>query len=420
MSSVVVIDTETCLIGPGAVIPRLICASFCYDGAEPFVLSTSDEELEPTLRELFQVGGPTLVMHNAAFDIGVLYNAFPALRTMIWDKLEAGEVTDTMLREQLMNLGTHGNLENFVQPNGNVKRISYTLAALVEDYLQVDITSAKDGDDAWRKSYELLDGLKASQYPAAAYEYAADDAGYTYSVYNKQEEKACTPGAVGNLAIAPFQTAVAAALFFITERGMATDPAELERLNKFLDHELSDENMAPLIQAGVMVPALPPMPYKAKEKFARESIAEWLDILEEDVDFTLLDDGLVTALMDMGVKFKKATKSSIKQNELKRHVVAATIARAGKGSVADLLRRAPSLDDMVSLAEDLNVQVTRTDTGQVSAASAVVQELSSMSRVLKTFEDRQKLQKLVSTEIPRMMWQGQLSPKQRKSKPAVN
>lgn len=33
-----------------------------------------------------------------------------------------------------------------------------------------------------------------------------------------------------------------------------------------------------------------------------------------------------------------------------------------------------------------------------------------MSRVLKTFEDRQKLQKLVSTEIPRMMWQGQLSP----------
>lgn len=410
MTSVAVIDTETCLIAPGAVIPRLICASFCLDGDEPFVLSTSDDQLEPLLLDLFQVGGPTIVCHNAAFDIGVLYNAFPALRTPIWDKLEAGEVTDTMLREQLMNLGTHGNLEAFTQPNGSVKRIGYSLAALVEDYLQVDISSAKDGDDAWRKSYELLDGLRADQYPQAAYEYAADDAGYTFRVFSKQEDKASTPGAVGNLAIAPFQTAVAASLFFITERGMATDPAELERLKKFLDHELSDENMAPLIQAGVMVPALPPMPYKAKETLARETVGEWLAMLPEDVDFGLLDDGLRIALEETGIKFKKATKSSIKQNELKRHVVAAAIVRAGRGTARELLARAPQLDDMVSLADEMGVEVTRTETGQVSASSAVVQELSSLSPVLKTFEDRQKLQKLVSTEIPRMMWNGQLSP----------
>ena len=55
-------------------------------------------------------------------------------------------------------------------------------------------------------------------------------------------------------------------------------------------------------------------------------------------------------------------------------------------------------------ADDLNVEVTQTETGQVSASSAVIQELSSMSAVLKTFEDRQKLQKLVSTEIPLHSW----------------
>ena len=409
-SKVVVIDTETELIGPNSVVPRLICASFCHDGEEPYVLSTSDEELEPLLRRLLQPGGPLLVMHNAAFDVPVLYNAYPALQALIWAKLQEGKVSDTMLREQLLNLGTHGNLESFTMPNGTVKRISYSLAALVESYLDVDISSAKEGDDAWRKSYSLLDGLKAAQYPQSAYEYAADDAGYTFGVFVKQEAKAETPAALGNLEVAKFQTAVACSLAFITERGMGTDPVALARLKKFLDHELSDENMAPLIQAGVMTPALPAMPYKTKETLARETIGEWLGILPEDVDFQLLDDGLRTSLEETGVKFKKATKSSIKQAELKRHLVAAAVARAGKGSVPELLKAASTLAAMGDLADERGGELTRTDTDQGSAAAAVVQELSSLSPVLKTFEDRQKLQKLVSTEIPRMMWNGQLAP----------
>ena len=411
---ILVIDTETFLIGKDAVVPKLVCASFCLDGEEPYVLAAADPELEGVLEKAFQIGGPLLVFHNAAFDIPVIYNAYPALRQVIWAKLAAFEVTDTMLREQLMNLGSHGNLEQFQQPDGSSKRILYALGALVLDYLSVDISSAKEGDDAWRKSYSLLDGVLAKNYPAAAYEYAADDAGYTYAVFVKQDQKAASAhdsiALQGNLMSACFQTATACSLAFITERGMATDPAELVRLQNFLDHELSDENMAPLINSGVMIPAKPAVPYAVKEKEARATLGEWLAILPEDVDFSLLDDDLRETLIEMGIKFKKPTKASIKTKMLKRHVVAAAIAKSGRADIRQLLRDNADLDAMVATAEEKNVTLTKTATDDISAAAAVIQELTGQSAILQTYRERQKVQKLVSTEIPRMMWEGKLSP----------
>lgn len=414
----VVIDTETYLIGPGAVVPKLVCASFCDGKNAPRLLSTADAELEPLLDELFTPGNDTLlIFHNAAFDVPVIYRAFPKLQAKIWAKIAAEEITDTMLREQLLNLATHGKLDMFTAPDGSNKRLLYGLDALVDAYLGVDISASKSGDDAWRKNFSLLDGLKAAQYPAAAAEYAEGDALYTYDIAEEQENRAMeaadVDAALGNLECATFHTSAAIALAFITERGMATDEAEFNRLCTHLDQELSDENMKPLIRAGVMEPADPPLPYKQDEKKARELLASWLDRLPEDVDFRLIDEGLMQALTDAGVRVKAGTKSSIKTKQLKRYVVAALMAKQRNQDIEQILttyKDTSHLDSLIANASAQGVVMEQTDTGDVSTASSVITTVADAHPVLKTYQHRQKLQKLVSTEIPRMMWDGKLAP----------
>lgn len=413
----VVIDTETYLIGPGAVVPKLVCASFCESDDLVTLLATADgDEMEQKFYDLFTPGnGKLLVFHNAAFDVPVIYRAFPRLQPKIWQKIVAEEITDTMLREQLLNLATHGKLDMFTAPDGSSKRLLYALDALVSSYLNEDISAGKTGEDAWRKNFSLLDGVPARKYPAAAAQYAMDDAMWTRKVYFAQEHRigfdTLNPTVVGgSVDSARFHTAAAIALMFITERGMATDEVEFNRLRAHLDAELSDTNMKPLIDAEVMEPADPPLPYKPQQNKARDLVAEWLGILPEDVDFRRLDDGLRQALVDCGLKMKAATKASIKTKQLKRYVVAAVIAKQKHKNVDDLLKKAPTIEKMVELADELGVLLQRTDSEDVSTAASVITEVADSHPVLKTYQHRQKLQKLVSTEIPRMMWEDKLSP----------
>lgn len=407
-------DTETFPIGPDAIIPKMVCASFRFEKKKRFVLSTADAELQPLLDRLFTPGnGITIVAHNAAYDVGVVCVNCPHLQTKIWDKLEAGEITCTMLREQLLNLGTHGKLDMFTAPDGTTKRIGYGLDDLVKKYRDIDISADKEGGDSWRKNFALLDGVKAADYPTAAYDYAADDADYAYEIKIEQDEAAPTDNARRNLEVATFHTAAASALFFVTARGMKTDEAEFNKLCTMLEMQLSDENMAPLINAGVMEPAMPPTPYKQDEKKAREVLAEWLDVLPEDVDFRRVDEPVSQALADLGIRIKAGTKASIKTKQLKRYVVALLVAKyTGKVTKAEidaLLEQFPTLEAIRAEADRLSIMVPETDTHDVSTAGEVIQGIADSHPVMQTYQSRQKLQKLVSTEIPRMMWDGKLA-----------
>lgn len=409
-------DTETYLIGPGAVVPKLVCASFIEDG-ESKLLSTADPELEQEFDRLFTAGnGIIVVFHNASFDVPVIYRAFPKLQSKIWAKIEAEEITDTMLREQLLNLATHGKLDMFTAPDGSNKRLLYGLDALVMNYTGVDISESKSGDDSVRKNFALLDGLPAGKYPANAREYALDDVEWTNQVFYRQETRSggleCNnPETVGSaLDAARFHTSAAIALMFVTERGMATDEAEFNRLCAHLDAELSDANMKPLIDAKLMEPSLPPMPYKQDDKKARELLAEWFDILPEDVNYKALDEGMQQALVDAGIRIKAGTKPSIKTKELKRYVVAALIAKQRHKTVDAVLQMVAGAEEAVALADELGVVMEKTDGGDVSTAGSIISSVADAHPVLKTYQHRQKLQKLVSTEIPRMMWDGKLSP----------
>src|SRR5205814_1856294 len=112
---------------------------------------------------LLEPGNGILVVgHNLAYDLAVTIRRFPELTPLVWEKLARWECSDTMLREMLINLATHGSLEDMRLPDGSTRRISYTLETLVADRLGVDLSAVKKGGDSWRLRYSELDGQPAA------------------------------------------------------------------------------------------------------------------------------------------------------------------------------------------------------------------------------------------------------------------
>ncbi len=414
------IDTETHRIGPGAVVPKLVCASIdSEDGTELWAIK--DRALESIFDDLFTAGnGKLLVFHHAAFDVPVIYRAFPRLQAKIWEKICAFEITDTMLREQLLNLGTIGKLEMFTAPDGSTKRLLYSLDSLVLKYTGEDISESKKGEDAWRLNFALLEHLHAAQFPKGARDYAMDDVRWTGVVYQLQDEAIDAANASDlvrfSVDSAAFHAAAAIALAFVTERGMATDPDAFAALNKLLRDELSDKNMQPLIDSAIMEKSAPALPYKPDEKKARAFLAQLLNTLPEEIDFENLNEVDYQKMVEAGIRIKAPTKASIKTKQLKRYVVAALIAKQNGGAgdlssaIDALLSGFKTVEELEALAEQAGVKLPRTDTEGISTAAEVITEVAGLHPVLTTYRKRQKLMKLVTTEVPRMMWDGKLAP----------
>lgn len=371
---VIAFDTETFLIGPGNITPKLVCVSVA--GPQGMTLiGNGDADLESDLRELFELGH-TLVGHNVAFDLCVVAKAFPDLEPLIWEKLLAGECDDTMIREQLLNLSTHGNIDNLKLPDGTKENLSYSLASLVAKYLGLDITAAKEDADAWRLNYDKLDGLPASSYPAEASAYALEDAEFTLRIYHDQQARVRTEDGPSSLSTGPFHTAAAFALRLMTDRGMKVDKERVEELHQKLLTENADSNFPLLLEAGVLRPSEPEQPYVRQLEKARGILRE----AGIEADSFLENREL---LESNGIKFKAAVTSSINTTALK--------------------------DEIEKTCKENRLKPKLTDKGQLSTDAEVISDLSAYSEILSEYGKRQELAKLVSTDVPAFFWEGEIA-----------
>lgn len=408
----VALDTETHLIGPGAVVPRLVCCSFA-DEDEGALYATADAELEPLLRAILEDETRIIVAHNMAFDACVLMKHYPEHEALWWRAMAAGRVTCTLIREQLLNLSESGRLDEVETPDGTTTRLRYGLADLIGRYFGEAVAGKDDDEMGARHTYAEWDGTPAAQYDRAHHDYALADARYCYRVHEAQAARAEVPPS--SVATDAFRTAASVALLRITERGMATDPVEFERMRAHLASELSDSRLQPLFASGILRPAVPSVPHKRHEPRARELVAEWVGIAPEDVRWERLDSGLRQALLDAGLKMKAGEDPTKCDAALRHRVLAVAAARAGV-PLRDSL--ATPLEELVDLAATRGVPYKRTPKGAISTADEVVAALAPEDEPLapggepplQTFLHRQRLQKLVTTELPRMTWDGELSP----------
>lgn len=253
---VVAFDTETDLIAVGNMVPRLVCASFCYSkdeaSFEPVSWLVSDgdgEQIYRTFREMLVNEDLILVGANTAYDMAVMARAFPDLIPLIYKAYEAKRVHDVQIREGVMKLSTDGDCE----------RDKRSLAYLGETYGWRSRTAEKKGEDVWRLRYSELHGIPAAEYPEAARAYALEDAEETMFVW--MEQTALVEAGEASDTPHEFHAAAGFALQLASAVGFRVDSDRVDKLDELVGRELSPARMGPLYEAGVLTPAQPARPY---------------------------------------------------------------------------------------------------------------------------------------------------------------
>ncbi len=201
-------DLETFLISPGVQAPPIVCASFCFGDTAPRVKHVNDE-LERLLADV--LASHTLVGHNVSFDIACIAAQWPDLIPDIFRAYAEDRVTDTMVRQKLIDIGRGRQKDD--------KKLRYDLGS---------VSARCDGpvlnkEDPWRLKYGTLYNVPVGDWPEEAVSYALNDAVATRAVFQAQESHA------QYLADQYRQTRAAWALHLISVWGFKTDQGAAER-----------------------------------------------------------------------------------------------------------------------------------------------------------------------------------------------
>lgn len=343
---VIAFDTETHPIGPGPdVAPKIVCVQWAHredDGAVILDIGASCDPNTPArMEEFLRDPEALLVGHYTAFDLTALARTWPHLLEPIFDALEAGRVTDTKIREKLLNLSTHGRIDA-LEFQGTQQQIKYGLADLAFSRLGKDRFSSKDSPDSWRLRYHELDGTPTSQYPPEALDYALEDAEDTLGIYESQAEED------GSVETEFFHTAAEFALRLMTVVGMRIDRPLRDKLVADLEKELSEDALPLLVQEGILRPAQPARPYK---------------------------NGTVDPETGQP-KMIAAKPSSIDKTALSMHIK--------------------------EVCKDQAIEVPKTEKGAVSTDEATIASLAPFSPVLAEYQKRQNIYRLANVELARL------------------
>lgn len=382
-------DTETHLIGPENVFPKIVCLTVLDEHGYEMLASTHDSaekagiaDLRIMADTLFDPQDHSLVKvgANAAFDMGVLARAFPHLLPAIFDHMERGQVKDVQIREKLLNLAEFGRLDKMELPNGASQRISYSLASLVKQYIGDDLTAEKTQEDAWRTNYSVLENMPVSEWPDDAANYALLDSGYTLQVYMEQEKRrAKLIDEIGTdpLAVEDYRVAKDFALKLLTAHGVAVDAQAKARVEQMLAEELAPEKLDLLIRHKILSPGRPPEPYKNKTKDHIEGCDRKGDC-------------------DCPLKMKRAVPEKISKTTLQKYV----IDLASRNADVTLKYNDPTETELAKAEAE-----GREPEGNLCIDAEWLGDHEGVDPVLDQYLHRQKLQKLVTTELPRMEWE---------------
>jgi hypothetical protein len=168
MRQVICWDTETALIRPGKHAPELVCCTWLR--ATPTSPNTWEREA-PEIRHhtealpIFRAwlrGNALLVGHNVAFDMGVMGANFPELVPEIFDAYDQDRVTDTMIREKLLDIAS-GTYRGKLGENDEWVKINYHLSDLVKKW--AGRFMVKDG---WRMYYNEFRDVPIARWPEHA------------------------------------------------------------------------------------------------------------------------------------------------------------------------------------------------------------------------------------------------------------
>jgi DNA polymerase I-like protein with 3'-5' exonuclease and polymerase domains len=176
----VALDTETFLISPGCGAPPMVCLQYAFcEGLPSLNTYVGPPHLEHVTEarkhfEHWLDQGFRLVGHNVAFDLCVAAAQWPDLLPPIFEALATDRVTDTKIRDQLLDLAS-GDLG---------RKGGYSLA----ECCQRRTGRVLDKSDPWRLRYGTIAQKPVQEWPEEAKKYALLDATATAELFRAQEQ----------------------------------------------------------------------------------------------------------------------------------------------------------------------------------------------------------------------------------------
>lgn len=255
-------DTETALFGPGRMAPPLSCVSWMQESAVGLL---DHVEAKDFLAEKLRDPTCLHVGHNMAYDMAVLAAEHPELLPLIFRAYRESRVTDTMIRQMLLD-NAIGKFGGYWVEYKNAKgedddkfvKISYSLDACF-----FRATKKHLDKDTWRLRYGALRGVPIAAWPGGARQYPLEDARATDVVYVWQEDlcekviagyDAIDGGHINNPDPLADQFAQARAAFWIQLMavwGIRTDPSRVDMVEVFVRKEI-EKLKEGLVKSGLM------------------------------------------------------------------------------------------------------------------------------------------------------------------------
>lgn len=385
-------DYETHLIGPQNLAPKPICLSaflnnkplaesvdeLAIDPDTDMELATAaDGDLPELVNELIgaALDGEILVGANVAFDLAVATRQHPELFAPVFQALSDGRISDVQVREKLLILASTGDLAYVTLPDGSAKKINgshFSLAALAERHLGVTLEGKTktnkqgqvvEGADAWRINYDVLEDLPLEDWPEEAVEYSLLDSVYPTLIWRLQEqqrEELKQALGIDPLRTEAFRSLVKFCLYLMSMEGVRLDPEEHAKIVAELEEALKPENLNLLVQEGILRPGEPPRPHARGHR----------DHVE----------GCKRKGCDCPIRMTAAIPPSIDT--------------AARNAYVEALKR--DMPDKVTLRY--------TDKGNLQVDKEFMEDHYRLDPVIAQLRDRQAVQKLVTTDMPRMEW----------------
>jgi len=177
-------DTETALIGPGKKAPPLTCVSYQDTSGEGLVLYDGAKDW---FLERYESGG-VFVGHNVAYDFAVLVAEIPELLPYIFELYEEDRVTDTMLRQFLLDnsIGKFGGYHKEVKKGSRVQEV-YVRHHYSLDACYQRATKKRLEKDIYRLHYGALRDVPLEKWNPGQIQYPLQDAQATKTVFEWQE-----------------------------------------------------------------------------------------------------------------------------------------------------------------------------------------------------------------------------------------
>lgn len=362
-------DLETDRFAPSNLAPEPICLSLADDSGAELVIASCEPEFDDVVEHCLK--SDLQCNTNIAFDMTVIACHRPKLAPLIWDAYNQDRVTCLIVRDKLKFLADTGNLQVLYAQNGAKQKLQFSQKDMEVRHLGIDRSAAKDEEDSWRNHFIHLKGRPASEYPEEARQYSQEDSRYGLRIYHEQG---------GPITPEFLSTRAALALYLSTCWGFPVDPDMVERLLVEMSAKFADNNFPHLLTAEILRPAVPARPYK-------RSIAKAVEIVGKE---PLNWEPYLEQLKAAEIPVKEAEPSSINEKALRAK--------------------------FKEVHERTGIPVRMTDPspthpdGQISFGEEAQADLEGLDEHIDEYIARQKVAKLVTTELPRMR-AGRVHPK---------